>query len=107
MTAPQQQRRKIKGAAVITANRLWDGAVVYRTADDRWTTEPASAAIVTGVEEMERLLAGARADERHAVDAYAAPINQDFGAVAPINLRDRIRRDGPTIALPSSRVVGG
>jgi len=31
---------------VVTANRLGDGAVVYRTADDDWTTELASAAVV-------------------------------------------------------------
>ena len=32
MTSPLQQKLKITGPVVITANRLGDGAVVYRTA---------------------------------------------------------------------------
>ncbi len=35
MTAPQQQKLRIKGPVVITGNRLGDGAVVYRTKDRR------------------------------------------------------------------------
>ncbi len=35
MTAPQQQKLRIKGPVVITGNRLGDGAVVYRTQDRR------------------------------------------------------------------------
>lgn len=99
MTAPQEQRRKVKGAVVVTANRLWDGKVVYRTPGNRWSTELAAAAIVTTSEEAELLLEGARADERDAVGAYLAPVAQDSGA--PANLRERIRRNGPTILLPS------
>ena len=33
MTSPLQQKLKVTGPVVITANRLGDGAVVYRTAD--------------------------------------------------------------------------
>ena len=32
MTSPLQQKLKINGPVVVTANRLGDGAVVYRTA---------------------------------------------------------------------------
>ena len=38
MTAPQQQKLKITGPVVVTGNRLSDGAVVYRTADGRWSS---------------------------------------------------------------------
>ena len=38
MTSPLQQKLKITGPSVVTANRLADGAVVYRTADGTWTT---------------------------------------------------------------------
>ena len=38
MTSPLQQRLKITSPVVITANRLGDGAVVYRTAEG-WTTD--------------------------------------------------------------------
>ncbi|MGZ8396896.1 MAG: DUF2849 domain-containing protein, partial [Rhodoplanes sp.] len=38
MTSPLQQKLKITGPVAITANRLADGVVVYRTADGGWTT---------------------------------------------------------------------
>ena len=31
MTSPLQQKIKITGPSIITANRTWDGAVIYRT----------------------------------------------------------------------------
>jgi hypothetical protein len=33
MTSPLQQKLKITGPVVVTANRLSDGVVVYRTAE--------------------------------------------------------------------------
>ena len=101
MTAPQEQRRKVKGAVVVTANRLWDGKVVYRTPGNGWSTELTAAAVVTSPEEAELLLENARADERDAVGAYVAPVAQDSSVATPANLRERIRRNGPTILLPS------
>ena len=47
MTAPQQQKLKVTGPVVVTANRLWDGAVVYRTPDGNWSTRLEQAAVVT------------------------------------------------------------
>jgi hypothetical protein len=102
MTAPQQQRRKLKGPMVITANRLWDGAVVYRTADDGWSTELATALVVTSAEDAQSVLDAALADENHAVGAYAAPVTQHFDTVIPANLREQIRGHGPTVALPGA-----
>lgn len=101
MTAPQEQRRKIRGPAVITANRLLDGKVVYRTADEGWSTDLAAAAVVTGAEGVSSLLERALADEGNAVGAYVAPVTRGSGAVTPANLREHIRRSGPTISLPS------
>ena len=47
MTSPhEQKKRKAQGSAVVTANRLGDGAVVYRTLDGDWTTDLAQAAVV-------------------------------------------------------------
>ena len=39
MTSPLEKKLKIAGPVLITANRLADGAVIYRTADGGWTTE--------------------------------------------------------------------
>lgn len=107
MTAPQQQRRKMQGPVVITANRLWDGAVIYRMANGGWTNDLVDAAIITNPDETHRLLASALADERNAVGAYAAPVDQDCGAPAPANRREHICRSGPTIPLSTSRIAQG
>ena len=47
MTSPLQQKLKITGPVVVTANRLGDGAVIYRSPDGVWTTDLATAAVVT------------------------------------------------------------
>jgi hypothetical protein len=101
MTSPLQQKLKITGPVVITANRLADGAVVYRTAGGRWTPHLAQAAVVTTAPAVSELLATAAADHVIAVDAYAAPVRLDAdGGVRPGNLREAIRHGGPTFDLP-------
>jgi hypothetical protein len=102
MTSPLQQKLRITGPVIVTANRLGDGAVVYRTADDHWTTHLEQAAVVTTAPAAGALLAAAAADDV-AVGAYVAPIHCDpDGTVSPANLREIIRPGGPTIDLPVS-----
>ncbi|TMJ43199.1 MAG: DUF2849 domain-containing protein [Alphaproteobacteria bacterium] len=101
MTSPLQQKLKITGPVVITANRLGDGAVVYRSADGRWTKDLAAAAVVTTTPAAIELLTAALADKLEAVDAYVAPVTLTREQqVLPGNLRERIRFKGPTVALP-------
>jgi len=100
MTSPLEQKLKVKGPVVVTANRLRDGAVIYRTAPAGWTTELAAAAVVTTTEAAQNLLKGAVADDVGAVGAYVAPVQVVDGRVQAGNLRERIRLAGPTIALP-------
>jgi hypothetical protein len=103
MADPHQQKLKIKGPSVVTANRLGDGAVVYWTAAGGWSTELSQALVVTTVADATRLLALAVADDVGAVGPYVAPvIRAENGEILPGNLRERIRRVGPTIALPAS-----
>jgi hypothetical protein len=100
MTSPLQQKLKITGPVVVTANRLADGAVVYRTADRQWATQLARAAVATSAGEAQALLADANADDT-AVGAYVAPVERDDkGGIRPGNLREHIRLAGPTIELP-------
>ncbi len=102
MTSPLEQKLKVKGPVVVTANRLRDGVVIYRTALGIWTTELAGAAVVTTTPEAQDLLKGAVADDVGAVQAYVAPVELTADRrVRPGNLRERIRVAGPTIALPS------
>ena len=103
MTSPhEQKKRKAQGSVVVTANRLGDGAVVYRTADGGWTTELSKAAIVAAPAAAE-LLARAEADGVRAVGPYVAPVElAPDRSVLPGNLRERIRLAGPTFALPGA-----
>ena len=101
MTSPLEQKKiKITGPSVVTANRTWDGAVVYRTAEQGWATTLSDAAIVSSSEEARALLAESVADDVGAVGAYIAPVElKDTGEVKPGNLRERIRSKGLTIDL--------
>ena len=101
MTSPLQQKIKITGPSIVTANRTADGVVIYRTAAKDWSTELARAAIVRAADEARALLAESVADDVGAVGAYIAPVEIDDGAVKPGNLREQIRLSGVTIALPA------
>jgi hypothetical protein len=101
MTSPSEKKLKITGPVLITANRLADGAVIYRTADGGWTTAFGGAAVVTTAPAAAELLEAAVADDIGAVGAYVAPVKLDKdGGVRPGNLRESIRHAGPTIDLP-------
>jgi Protein of unknown function (DUF2849) len=101
MTSPLQQKLKIAGPSVVTANRTWDGIVVYRTAAKGWSADLADAAIVRNSDEAKALLAEAVADDVGAIGPYIAPVQLgDDGKIEPGNLREQIRRDGVTIGLP-------
>jgi hypothetical protein len=101
MTSPLEQKIRITGPSIVTANRTFDGAVIYRNASQGWSTELAEAAIVRTVAEARALLAASVADDIGAVGAYIAPVDiNDGGAIKPGNLRELIRLRGVTIELP-------
>ena len=101
MTSPLEQKKiRIAGPSVVTANRTWDGAVIYRTASQGWSNELTDAAIVRSSDEARSLLAESVADDLGAVGAYIAPVEITDGKIGPGNLRELIRRSGVTIGLP-------
>ena len=102
MTSPLEQKKiKITGPSVVTANRTWDGVVIYRTSQQGWSAELSDAAIVRTSDEARALLAEAVADDVGAVGAYIAPVEiKNTGKVKPGNLREHIRSEGVTIDLP-------
>jgi len=98
MTSPLDQKIRITGPVVVTANRLGDGAVVYRRTNGGWSTTLDDAAILTSAAAARDLLAAANADGGSAVGAYLAPVTLAAdGAVRPGNLRELIRAGGPTV----------
>jgi hypothetical protein len=101
MTSPLQQKIKITGPSIVTANRTWDGVVIYRTASKGWSTDLSDAAIVRVADEARELLSESVADDVGAIGAYIAPVEiNDGGKIKPGNLREQIRRQGVTIDLP-------
>jgi hypothetical protein len=101
MTSPLDQKIRITGPVVVTANRVGDGAVVYRRADGGWSTELAEAAVTRDAAIARRLMNEASTDDLNAVSCYVAPVKlTDTGKPRPGNLRELIRHRGPTIELP-------
>lgn len=103
MTSPlEQKKRRHDGAVVVTANRVADGAVVYRTASQGWTRDLNAAALWSGSRAAAEL-ARASADDVAIVGPYLAPASHGPDArIVPGNLRERIRVGGPTFALPGA-----
>ena len=100
MTSPLQQKIKITGPNIVTANRLGDGAVVYRTARrrvDDGNCEAGDRLDRAGRDRTSRAVEGRR---HHAVDVYLAPVKLERRQHSPGNLREMIRMRGPTIDLP-------
>jgi Protein of unknown function (DUF2849) len=103
MTSPLEQKIKITGPVVVTANRVGDGTVVYRRADGDWTTRLNEAAVTAEAATARASMQAAIADDLHAVGPYIAPVTLTRdGGVRPGNLRERIRFAGPTIDLPTA-----
>jgi len=103
MTSPLERKIKITGPVVVTANRVTDGAVVYRNADGGWTTKLDAAAVTTNPANARAMIADATADDLRAVGPYIAPVElTESGEVRPGNLREFIRVAGPTIDLPAT-----
>jgi Protein of unknown function (DUF2849) len=104
MTSPLEQKKiKITGPSMVTANRTWDGVVIYRTSQQGWSTKLSDAAIVRSSDDARALLAESVADDVGAVGAYIAPVAvEDGGEIRPGNLREHIRSEGVTIDLPVS-----
>ena len=102
MTSPLEQKKiKITGPSMVTANRTWDGVVIYRTAKQSWSPDLSDAAIVRTSDEARALLSESIADDVGAIGAYIAPVEvKDGGAIKPGNLREHIRSEGVTIDLP-------
>jgi Protein of unknown function (DUF2849) len=102
MTSPLEQKKiRITGPSVVTANRTWDGAVIYRTAQSGWSVDLADAAVVRTSDDARALLTESVADDVGAIGAYIAPVEiKNGGKIEPGNLREQIRSAGLTIDLP-------
>jgi hypothetical protein len=101
MVSPLQQKIRVTGPVVITANRLFDGAVVHRATSGEWSEHLAEAQILWSAEEALIALKAAQGDGLEAVGPYIAPIDASEASAQPGNMREFIRKSGPTFVLPS------
>ena len=85
--------------AVITANRLCDGVVVFQSADQGWSEDFNRAAVWLDKPSTDVALAQAREDETRnlVVEAYEVPVEERNGHFAPKAMREAIRAAGPTV----------
>ncbi len=84
----------------VTANRLADGRVVFRTGDGSWSARIADAAVANSEAAAAPVLSGAQADADNQiiVDPYVIELDLSGPAPRPSRLREAIRAFGPTIA---------
>jgi len=84
---------------VITANRLADGVVVFRTVDESWTEDFNRAAVLSDPQAAAEALTRAKEDEAKniIVDSYLVAVEERNGHLAPKALREAIKAAGPTI----------
>ena len=102
MVSPLQQKIRVTGPVVVTANKLSDGAVVHRTASGEWSEVLGEAQILWSTEDAQKTLKAAQGDGLEAVGPYVAPIDASEKLVQPGNIRELIRTNGPDIP-PSLR----
>jgi sulfite reductase (NADPH) hemoprotein beta-component len=84
---------------ILTANRLSDGDVVYRTAGGDWVADVDAAELIEETERLTTAVAAAKADVKAAKVLDVAPIAVEAsnGHIVPKRLRERIRAFGPTV----------
>jgi hypothetical protein len=104
MAGTARKERVTVPRRVITANRLIDGAVVWRDATGCWCADVDRAAASDDDDAVALMLAGARSEETEGVvmGPYEVEVEVEQTAVSrrvlPIRLRERIRAGGPTVA---------
>ena len=86
-----------KHPQIVTANDLFEGDVIYLTAEGAWTRLHGEAAVAHTPEEAERLLAVANAQPDKIVGAYLADAAiGENGRPNPVHFREGFRTRGPS-----------
>lgn len=84
---------------ILTANRLHDGDVVYRTAMGDWVADVDAAELIDDAEQLAAAEAAAQVDVKTSkvLDVAKIPVVVADGRIVPKRLRERIRAFGPTV----------
>ena len=99
MSAPVQKSKEKVALQAVTGNRLHDGAVIFRTAHDAWSTRLSDAQTASDEASAAQLVAAAERDAAKAivVGPYLFAVSSKSGQLEAVTLRERIRANGPTV----------
>ncbi len=86
---------------ILTANRLGDGAVVYRSQAGTWTERLDEGRVLASSEEAAELLGEAETAQAslEIVGPYLMPVQVEDGQIRPTEMRELIRAKGPSIQI--------
>jgi len=87
----------------ITAWETATGRVIWMTATDGWSYDPADIAAFLD-EVADQKLAAAKMQEGHVTDPYFTEVNADGEITGRETLRETIRANGPTVHPEFQRV---
>ena len=88
---------RAKHPQIVTANDLFEGDVIYLTADGTWSRTHADAAVAHDPDEGQRLLASAQRQAGRLVGAYLANVSiSEDGRPLPLHFREAFRTRGPS-----------
>ncbi|WP_237152139.1 DUF2849 domain-containing protein [Oryzibacter oryziterrae] len=84
---------------IVTANRLADGDVVFRTASGDWVRDVNAAEVLSDKAAATTAELAAKADVAAArvIEVEVIDVTDADGAIVPVRLRERIRAFGPTV----------
>jgi len=88
---------------IVIANSLADGFVVFLTDRNDWSGNVADAAVADDEATAAKLLATATEAEQanRVVDPYLIDVELDGTTPRPLEYREYIRANGPTVDIPS------
>jgi hypothetical protein len=85
---------------IVTGNFTDDGAVAWRRADGTWSRVITEAGLLPDEPSAKALAAAALATEQREIcDPYAIDVYAEAGVIDPLTARQRIRANGPTVAI--------
>ena len=84
---------------VIIANRLGDGVVVFRGADNQWVESINDSLVIDNDAQAADLLKASQEDEvaNQIIDPYLIEVTETGGQHVPTVYREAIRANGPSI----------
>lgn len=84
---------------ILTANRLGDGAVVYRSPEGGWTTRLDKSLVLASAQDAAETLADAETPQvsLEVVGPYLMPVDNAGGEIRPVETREFIRAKGPSV----------